>query len=85
MPAEIDTGDIVRHGPTGEIWVVARVRDDKLAWCGWPPGWADLKDCTLSKKATPTERTAILEQIAGSKGHHCADWAASRLKEEHHG
>lgn len=28
--AEIDTGDHVLHGPTGETWVVARVLEDKL-------------------------------------------------------
>ena len=34
----IDTGDTVKHGPTGETWVVAYVQGDRLAWCGWPEG-----------------------------------------------
>jgi len=81
MASNIDTGDIVHHGPTGEDWVVARVQGEHLAWCGWPQGWADLKDCTLVKKATPEERIDLLKQIANSRGHHCAEWAADRLKE----
>lgn len=84
MATDIDTGDIVHHGPTGEDWVVARVQGDQLAWCGWPQGWADLKDCTLVKKATPEERIDLLKQIANSRGHYCAEWAADRLKEAHH-
>ena len=33
---DIDTADHVKHGPSGETWVVAYVEDDRLAWCGWP-------------------------------------------------
>lgn len=55
----IDTGDIVLHGPTGEEWVVKRVTGNRLEWCGWPPGSADLADCTLIKKATPEGRAAL--------------------------
>ena len=38
---EIDTGDVVRHAPTGETWTVALVDRDRLSWCGWPEGTAD--------------------------------------------
>lgn len=82
MTTEIDTGDHVHHGPTDEDWVVARVQDDKLAWCGWPPGWADLADCTLTKKATPEERELMLATLAQGKGMH-ADWANNRLAQEY--
>ena len=81
--AEIDTADIVHHGPTGEDWVVARVKDDRLAWVGWPQGWATLADCTLVRKATEPQRAELLRGLAGSKGHHCAEWAKERLKKEH--
>ena len=76
---EIDTGDHVLHGPTGETWVVARVLEDKLAWCGWPQGWANLADCTLVKKACPESRLRLLRELAGSSGHHCAEWAAGQI------
>lgn len=77
---EIDTGDTVHHQPTGEDWVVASVQNKKLAWLGWPPGWADLADCTLIRKATASERQKQLVDLSTS-GHHCAAWAAKRLQE----
>ena len=58
----IDTGDTVRHDPTGEKWIVAYVRGDRLAWCGWPEGEAALSDCTLITKATPDERDELLRR-----------------------
>lgn len=61
---QIDTGDIVKHGPTGEEWTVAYVRDGRLAWCGFPEGTARLEDCTLVKAATDEERIALLKQMA---------------------
>lgn len=60
----IDTGDHVKHGPTGETWVVAFVEGGRLAWCGWPEGLADLADCTLVQKAAPGEREALLRSMA---------------------
>lgn len=63
---EIDTGDTVKHGPSGETWVVAFVRDDRLAWVGWPEGYANLADCTLVRKATGEERDNLLRQMANA-------------------
>ena len=60
----IDTGDVVRHNPTGEEWVVAYVKGDRLAWCGWPEGEGQLSDCTLVKAATDDERRQLLERMA---------------------
>lgn len=60
----IDTGDTVKHGPTGEIWVVAYVDGDRLAWCGWPPGEARVEHCTLVEKATAEYRDKLLRQLA---------------------
>jgi hypothetical protein len=62
--SEIDTGDVVLHGPTGERWVVACVEGDRLSWCGWPEGTAALSDCTLVIKAKPEEREKILQALA---------------------
>jgi len=77
----IDTGDAVRHGPTGETWLVARVDGDRLAWVGWPPGWANLADCTLTRKATPVQREKLLRELAAGS-HHCAGWASERLAKD---
>lgn len=77
----IDTGDYVRHGPTGETCVVARVEGDRLAWLGWPPGWADLSDCTLVQKAAPGDREKLLRELAAGQ-HHCAGWARDRLAKD---
>jgi hypothetical protein len=65
---QIDTGDAVLHGPTGEEWLVAYVRGDRLAWCGWPEGEAALSDCALVRKATPAQRDKLLEEMAASSG-----------------
>lgn len=63
MP-DVDTADHVLHGPTGEAWVVACVQNERLSWCGWPEGTADLADCTLAKKAAPEERDKLLREMA---------------------
>jgi hypothetical protein len=60
----IDTGDVVRHEPSGERWIVAYVRDGRLAWLGWPPGEAAVFDCTLITKATPEVQASYLRALA---------------------
>lgn len=77
----IDTGDVVRHRPTGEKWLVAYVRGDRLAWCGWPEGEAALSDCTLLCKATPEQRLKHLREIAQGRGRR-AEYARSVLERE---
>jgi hypothetical protein len=64
MSETIDTGDTVKHGPTGETWTVAYVQGDYLAWVGWPEGEARLSDCTLVKKANPEHRRGVLRMMA---------------------
>ena len=68
MDQTIDTGDTVKHGPTGETWLVAFVDGDRLAWCGWPEGTANVSDCTLVRKATDESRFALLQEMARSAG-----------------
>lgn len=60
----IDMGDVVLHGPTGERWVVAYVRNGYLAWCGWPCGEAKLSDCTLVEPASDEARIKLLNEMA---------------------
>ncbi len=64
----MDTGDVVLHHPTGEKWVVAFVKGDRLAWCGWPEGTANVSDCELITPATPEERLSLLRQMAAMQG-----------------
>jgi hypothetical protein len=60
----IDTGDSVFHRPTREWWSVACVQGDRLSWCGWPEGSANVSDCLLVDKATPAERLKLLGDLA---------------------
>jgi hypothetical protein len=76
----IDTGDTVKHCPTGEKWLVAYVKDDKLAWCGWPEGEANLCDCELIEVATSDDRYKLLKEMAKGNGTRSA-YAQSRLNE----
>jgi hypothetical protein len=64
----IDTGDIVKHDPSGEEWLVAYVDDDRLAMCGWPAGIAQLSDCTLVEKATAEARLKLLLELSAIGG-----------------
>jgi hypothetical protein len=51
---EIERGDTVHHGPTGEDWVVKRAGVDSdgafVEPAGWPPCRARAADCTLIAK-----------------------------------
>ena len=81
----IETADIVKHGPTGEKWLVAYVERDKLCACGWPESLAQLSDCTLIKKATEEEKQQLTQSLAamsGSEYDSRRSWAKNYLKEE---
>lgn len=64
------TGDIVFHRPTGETWTVACVRDDRLSWCGWPEGTADLVECDLLQECSDDDHWRLVEEIAQVRGDH---------------
>ena len=76
---QIDTADVVLHKPTGERWVVAYVRDDRLAWVGWPEGEAALSDCELVSAASDEQRLKLLQQMAQSRSDARARYARHRL------
>ena len=79
----IDTADIVHHVPSGETWVVAYVRSDRLAWCGWPQGEALLTDCTLIQKASPEARLTLLQEMAAMQSNDARQrYAVRRLAQE---
>lgn len=79
METTIDTGDHVRHQPTGEEWVVAYVKGNRLAWCGWPPGEAILSDCVLLEKATESKRSELLRTMAECGDDERCAYARQRL------
>ena len=57
----IEIADTVKHKPTGETWVVARVTDTSVYPAGWPPCCAELKDCELVEKATQKQQYTMIE------------------------
>jgi hypothetical protein len=93
MTDTIDTGDTVKHGPTGETWVVAYVQGDRLAWCGWPPGEASLEHCQLVAKAAPEYRDKLLRDMANvpnepgrdDRRKRYAEWRLANNGPEQHG
>lgn len=64
----IETGDMVFHRPTRELWIVANCKGSELMWCGWPEGYAQTSDCLLVNKATQTQKKQILLDLAGAGG-----------------
>lgn len=77
----IDTGDIVKHIPTGEKWVVACVIGNKLSWVGYPEGQSNLSDCELLESADENERKKLLTEMANSLSNdHRTIYAKNRLK-----
>lgn len=55
-------GDVVRHGPTGEEWILACDEErGEVMPCGWPMCIAKSQDCALVKAATEDERSAMLK------------------------
>ncbi len=65
----IRAGDAVKHGPTGQTWLVAtdEERGEFMA-AGWPETLAYAKDCTLDTAATDEERLDLLREVAASRG-----------------
>lgn len=60
---EIGTGDIIRHIPSGEKWVVAYCERGRVCCCGWPETLAKREDCELRRKAEPHEVERILNEM----------------------
>jgi ADP-ribose pyrophosphatase YjhB (NUDIX family) len=65
---KIDTGDTVKHAPSGETWVVACVRGNELSYVGWPEGFAKLSDCVLLEKASDDKRQKLLIEMSNMPG-----------------
>lgn len=53
--AALRLGDAVHHYPSGEDWVLRYVNGDRLSWIGWPPGEANVADCSLVSRCSDEE------------------------------
>lgn len=63
-------GDTVKHGPSGETWVMACDQDGEHVWpAGWPESRADASDCVLVEAADDVQRLAMLKNVADMTGH----------------
>ena len=64
-------GDVVKHLPTGEEWILASVSPTGMdvSPAGWPESLAPASDCELVEAATDEQhRTFLLQVLAGNKG-----------------
>jgi hypothetical protein len=58
-------GDVVKHAPTGETWVLANDQDGPhVSPCGWPACLAYAVDCALVTAATDEKRMEKLTTLA---------------------
>lgn len=48
-----EKGDTVKHIPTGEEWLLIRVKDEYVYPGGWPASRALAADCVLIRKGSP--------------------------------
>lgn len=78
------TADVVRHLPSGQVWVVAYADQYTLICCGWPESSASPADCELEYSATDEAHWKLVEQVAkhphSSRGSRC--WALLEARRE---
>ena len=57
MTAAMRCGDVVRHIPTGEEWLVAYADHDSgyMAAAGWPQERARISDCEIVERCSDDE------------------------------
>lgn len=58
------TGDVIRHIPSGEEWVVADVTSTHIGCCGWPHTMAPFADVELVEAATDKGHLRLLRELA---------------------
>jgi len=61
------TGDVVKHNPSGETWVLAWGNEQEVIACGWPETVAKPSDCTLVVAATDEAHRKLVLEIAGKR------------------
>lgn len=58
------TGDVVKHLPSGETWVVAWADEERLGACGWPETVASVADCELVESCSDEKHWKLVQEIA---------------------
>lgn len=77
MTRPFQAGDVVRHIPTGEEWLlIVDEHEGRVVPGGWPDTRAEAKDCILLKETRDREKE--LADTAKSR-HSAAGLAASQL------
>lgn len=68
MSAEVEmrAGDGMRHTPSGEEWVFAYRKGDRIAWLSWSIGEAPASDFELVARCTDKHHTNILKMMRES-------------------
>ena len=76
-------GDVVRHGPTCETWVLACDEEDgRVLPAGYPECTAAAADCELVTAATDVDRVEMLRRVAHATGGHGASYRTSLAAEQ---
>jgi hypothetical protein len=79
----LKAGDTIKHGPSGETWVVAAVSPDgkDILCCGWPETMAAVADCELLKACSLEESVEQSQSVAKSCHDQCrGSWARETLR-----
>jgi hypothetical protein len=86
---DLDTGDIIVHRPTKDVYMVACVHYPYLHTAGYPEMRLQVDSCVLKTKATESQRRANLEAMAqsASKGHRatCARERMTTMQADEYG
>lgn len=68
-PRKFRAGDVVKHGPTGETWVLGTDEEAGRVYpLGWPETIALASNCDLIRAAEDEERLAILTRLSQIDG-----------------
>jgi hypothetical protein len=58
-------GDIIRHKPSGEKWLVAKVCENGgIIAAGWPCTYAETSDCELIEVCEDIQHADMLRRLA---------------------
>lgn len=70
-------GDAVKHGPSGEEWLVAFADPERneLSPAGWPESYAKISDCTLIRQCSDEEhRKAVADWLVDPPAERRSSW-----------
>lgn len=59
-------GDVVKHRPSGETWMISAMDGDRLIPGGWPETIAKVSDCDLLESASDEDHMEVLTRVAKS-------------------